>query len=89
MKFDGILFVICCLGLGSFGCLIAADLVEEFELSIYLDLAGLAFTMMAMVVAWVGLDERRRITIETHDRYIVQLMERVNDLEKSQKSQNP
>ena len=85
MKFDGKLFVLCCLGLGSFGCLIAADFVKEFELSIYLDLLGIALTMMAMFVAWVRLDERRRIAIETHDRYIVQLMERVNDLEKSQK----
>lgn len=88
MKFDGFGIVMWCLCIAAIGCAIAGNFSEP-DLEIYFDMLGILFALLATLLftCWShGEHERKMIE---RDLYIEELMERVNDLEKAKKSENP
>ena len=88
MRFDGFGIVLGCICIAAVGCAIASNFVE-FELEIYLDMLAIIFALLGTLLftCWShGEHERKMIE---RDLYIEELMERVNDLEKAKKSENP
>ena len=88
MKFDGFGIVLGCLALAAIGCAIAAN-YQDFELEIYFDMLAILFTLLAalLFVCWSHGEHERKIMDCRLE--IEELMEDVNALKKSQKSQNP